>query len=183
LVLNKAIFLDRDGVVNKPLFKKNRKNHPFAPNRVEDFILYHDVIKFVKKIQSKYKYKVFIITNQPDLSRGDLSINILNEMHKKLYDNLKYDGIEFCGHLSIDNCKCRKPEPGMIKKIEKKNNIDLKKSFFIGDTWRDIFCGMSAGIRTYLINRHYNKDFYCDSRISKLNDLTKIIFDLEKSNG
>ena len=120
MVLNKAIFLDRDGVINKPLFKKYRKNHPFAPNKLNDFIIYSDVINFVKKIQSKYKYKVFIISNQPDLSKGDLSIKTLNEMHKKLYEHIRYDGIEICKHLSIHNCKCRKPEPGMIIKIKKK---------------------------------------------------------------
>ncbi len=180
LKLNKAIFLDRDGVINKPLFKRGFGDHPFAPNKLENFLIYQSAINFVKKIKSKTDLKVYIVTNQPDLSRGNLSFKDLSRMNQKIFDNMPIDGIEYCKHLEISNCNCRKPKPGMVMKIKKKEQIDLSNSILVGDTWRDIFCGLSAGLKTYLLNKPYNQNYFYNLRINSLNDLTKKINNLQK---
>ena len=120
MTLSKIVVLDRDGVINKPLFKRGFGDHPFAPNKLENFLIYQSAINFVKKIKSKTDLKVYIVTNQPDLSRGNLSFKDLSRMNQKIFDNMPIDGIEYCKHLEISNCNCRKPKPGMVMKIKKK---------------------------------------------------------------
>ena len=150
---SKAIFFDRDGVLVTSIIK-NRK--PFAVKKVADFKIYKNASNLINKVVNK-GYKIFIITNQPDVEKSSITLKVLNKMHKKLSKKIKVDKIFTCIHKPETNCKCRKPSPFMIKKATKIYNINLKKSFVIGDRKSDIESGFKAGCKTIFIDRNYKE--------------------------
>lgn len=161
----KAIFLDRDGTLNKDV--------GFLSN-INDLELLPDVSETIKKINES-EFLAIIITNQPVVARGDITEEQLNQIHNKLEtllgDKGAYvDAIYYCPHhpdkgfkgeipeLKFE-CDCRKPKPGMIFKASKDYNIDLSASWMIGDSEKDIIAGRSAGCKTALIgNLDYGQD-------------------------
>ena len=150
----KAIFIDRDGVINKEVG---------LLCRLEDFIFLQDTAKAIKEINAS-EYLAIVITNQPVIARNLCSIERLEEIHKKMEsllgaEHAKLDAVYYCPHhpdkgypgenpLYKIACNCRKPKPGLIEKAVRDFNIDLQGSFLIGDSWRDILCGKSAGLST-----------------------------------
>ncbi|MCR5232121.1 MAG: HAD-IIIA family hydrolase [Acholeplasmatales bacterium] len=161
----KAIFLDRDGVINKMVgFLKN----------IDDFELLDGVSEAIKMINHS-NYLAIVITNQPVIARGDVTLDELNMIHNKMETLLGLDGayldhIYYCPHHPDKGfpgevleykikCDCRKPAPGMILKAAKDFNIDLENSYMIGDMKSDILCGKNAGCKTALIgNDDFNQD-------------------------
>ena len=170
---NKALFLDRDGVLNYVIFRGSSPK-PIAPWSFEEFNIIPGLEHTLNKIRNK-KYYLFVVTNQPDISKGILSINSLNKMHKLLYSKFPITEIKYCPHEDKDNCNCRKPKPGMIFELSEKYNIDLKKSYLVGDNFKDIQAGKAAGLTTILIKKFYNKLFDADFKISKIVELLEII--------
>ncbi len=172
----KAIFLDRDGTINKYVgFLRN----------INEFELLSGVVEAIKKINSS-GYLAIVITNQPVIARGEVTIDELNTIHNKMETNLgKYgaylDGIYYCPHhphkgykgeipdLKI-NCDCRKPKPGMLLQASKDFNIDLKESWMIGDSENDILAGMNAGCKTALIGNDDYKQNLSDKSLEKIID-------------
>ena len=157
----KAIFIDRDGVINKEV--DNLSN-------IDDFEFLPDVSDSIKKINDS-EFLAIIITNQPVVAKGWCSFSQLKEIHNKMesllgYKNAYIDKIYFCPHhpdkgydgekknLKIE-CNCRKPKIGMIKLAEKEFNIDLNNSYFIGDTSTDIQTGFNAGLETFIVGTGY----------------------------
>lgn len=154
----KAIFLDRDGTINKYVgFLKN----------IDDFELNYGVAEAIKKINNS-GYLVIVVTNQPIIARGELTPVALEEIHNKMETLLGLQGayldkIYFCPHhphkgfegeikeLKFD-CNCRKPKPGMLIKAEKDFNIDLSQSYMIGDSENDIKAGIAAGCKTVFLH-------------------------------
>ena len=173
MVNNRAIFFDRDGVLIEAPISKDGK--PKSIKSLKNLKL----IKGIKKVCNYYKkknFKLFMVTNQPDFSRKNntkKNINLINNYLKKKL-GLKYNFICFCDN---DSCFNRKPNPGMLKKAEKKFNINLKKSFMIGDRWRDIGAGKKAGCQTVFIERHYSekKKYKPNFQIKSLDELYNII--------
>lgn len=155
----KAVFLDRDGTINY------KAGDLFDINQ---FRLLPGAAKAVKMINSS-EYLTILTTNQPVVAKGFLTIDGLNQIHKKMetllgQEGAKLDGIYFCPHhpdrgYPEENpkytvqCDCRKPQIGMIKKAQRDFNIDLKNSYFIGDSDRDIVCGKNAGVKTIAIGK------------------------------
>ena len=170
---NKCLFLDRDGVINIPLIKKNK---PIAPTSIEQFKLYKNLYKTLKYIKNM-NYFIIVITNQPELSRGNLSLNTLKKMHKIIYDELPIDDIFVCSCIESYSCKCYKPKPKMLYDAKKKYNLDLNKSYFLGDTYRDIYCSLNAGCYSVLLKKKYNFNMIskADYVIKNFNQLKKII--------
>ncbi len=157
----KAVFLDRDGVINKEVDQLSK---------IKDLKVYNFAAKAIKKINDS-DYLTIIITNQPMIAKGFMTEADLNEMHKKLETELglrgaKIDVIYHCPHhpekgflgevpaLKIE-CDCRKPEIGLFLKAKKDFNIDLKKSYLIGDKTSDILAGKRAGCKTILVKTGY----------------------------
>lgn len=155
----KAIFLDRDGTINQL--------KGFLTD-INDFKLIEGVSEAIKLINVS-KYLCIVITNQPVIARGEVSIEELNEIHNKMETLLGLDGayindIFYCPHhpdkgfigerieYKIE-CDCRKPKPGMLIEASKKYNIDLNSSWMIGDSKNDILCGINAGSKTGLITQ------------------------------
>ena len=166
-----AIFFDRDGVlIEAPLINKK----PTSVQSLKDVKLCKNILEICKYY--KKNYYLIMVTNQPDYSRGVNSkkniVNINNFLKKKL--NL--DMIYVC---YSDNEKCidRKPNPGMLLKAKKKYKINLKKSFMIGDRWRDGGAGNRAGCRTIFIDRNYSEKliYKPNYSIRKLKDILLII--------
>lgn len=147
-----AIFIDRDGTINRSIH---------LLHKIGDFELLPNSGMAIRKINDS-EFLAIVITNQGVVARNLCSVEELEEIHKKMEtllgkESAKLDGIYYCPHhlenghpdseYTID-CECRKPKIGMIKKAEKDFNIDLKKSFFIGDSATDIQCGKNAGLTT-----------------------------------
>ena len=151
MVKNKAVFLDRDGVLNIPKIY-NKKS--YAPLKYKNFKLYPLVKKFCRIL--KNKFLLIVVTNQPDVKKGRLKISELKKMHKKLLDKIQYDDLFYCTSLTTRS-KFRKPNPGMLKKAIRKYQINPKKSYLIGDRWSDIEAGKRVGCRTIFIDRNYNE--------------------------
>ena len=163
--LSKAVFLDRDGVINKPIIKKGIS---YGPTKLKDFKLFPKVKNAVINLKKK-GYKVFLLTNQPDVSRGKIKKEVVVKMHNYLLEKIKLDDIFVCYHDDRHNCKCRKPKPGLLIYANKKWNLNLKKSYVVGDRWKDIKAGKHVGCKTIFIDLKYkerkprNPDFISDS--------------------
>lgn len=169
--MQKAIFLDRDGVLNELIY---RNNGLFSPRKLSDFKISVDSPEFTR-FTSSIGYLNIVISNQPDISRGLLKENILNEMTNLLKSNLSLNDVFYCVHDDQDRCDCRKPLAGLIFEAVKKWDINISESYFIGDSWKDIEAAKNANVSFFLLDRSYNKSFHCDSRVSGLKDIYKYI--------
>ena len=146
-----AVFLDRDGVINRSILVNGT---PTAPNRYEDIEILPNVQESIARLTLS-NYHVVVITNQPDVERGLISKNQINAINSAICDlvGIKYSYI--CYHDDSNKCNCRKPKPGNIFKAAFDLKIDLKKSFMIGDRWRDIDAGQKAGCKCFFIDYKY----------------------------
>ncbi len=150
----KIVFLDRDGVINK---KPSKAEYVKS---WEEFKFLPGAIGAIRLLNSK-GYKVFIITNQSGIARGKLSKKDLENIHKKMQQELKNNGanidkIYYCPHGWDEECSCRKPKPGLLLQVSRENFIDLTKSIFIGDDSRDMEAGEKVGCKTILVNEKKN---------------------------
>ena len=149
----KAIFLDRDGVLNE-VIKKHGK--PYPPQNLKELKILKGVLEGLKILKSK-GFLLIVITNQPDVSRGITTKNNVQSINDYLMEKLPLDEINTCFHDDNDNCNCRKPKPGMIINSAKKMNISLTNSYLIGDRKKDIDAGINAGCKTIFIDYDYNE--------------------------
>jgi len=173
---NKAIFFDRDGVVNKELIVNGIID---SPSSVEEVRLYEDAAEAIR-YSNKRGYLVIIATNQPRIARGSMIKTVAQEINDRVISLLKkegaaVDGVYMCPHDDADNCKCRKPRPGMILQASKEHDIDLSGSYFVGDREKDVVAGKTAGCRTVILQRRYNAGIRADFMIRSLKELKGII--------
>ena len=148
--MTKAIFLDRDGVINQ-----ERKDYV---KKLDEFIILDktsDAINIIKN----HGFLVIIITNQSAINRKLLSVETLNKIHEKLQSYLErydtsFDGVYFCPHTPSENCECRKPKAGLLLHAAEDYNIDMKNSFFIGNSITDIEAADAAGCKGVLLEEN-----------------------------
>jgi D-glycero-D-manno-heptose 1,7-bisphosphate phosphatase len=107
----------------------------------------------------RHGFRLVLVTNQPDVARGRISRATVEAMNARVRASVPLDAIEVCLHDDSDNCNCRKPKPGMLLRAAKRDGIALEESFMIGDRYRDIEAGRSAGCRTILIGDGYSEKF------------------------
>ncbi len=145
----KAIFLDRDGVINKKPprgeYVKSWKEFEFLPGTIEAL-----------RILCQRDYDIFIVTNQAGIGRGLMDINDLELIHQKMIEELKKNGVDirgiyYCSHEMNENCQCRKPKPGLLLRAAKEHNLDLTRAVFVGDDNRDLAAGNQVGCKVILI--------------------------------
>lgn len=148
-----AVFLDRDGVLNRAVVRDNK---PLPPPGIHHLEILPDAAEALGKLKS-YGFPLYVVTNQPDVARGTLTRAEVEAMHVKLASALPIDDIFVCYHDDADHCACRKPSPGMLLEAAQKHNIDLSRSFLVGDRWRDIDAGHAAGCKTILIDYGYRE--------------------------
>lgn len=151
--MRKAIFLDRDGVLNEARIK-NGKAYP--PSSLAELVIIHDAKEALTQLKSA-GFMLIGATNQPDVARGTTSKNIVEAINATLMKTLPLDEIRVCYHDDADQCECRKPLPGLLKQAALDYEIDLNQSFMIGDRYKDIEAGQNAGCKTIWINRNYSE--------------------------
>ena len=148
-----AVFFDRDGVINRAVVRDGK---PFPPSGVDDFELLPEVASSLAALKA-HGFALYVITNQPDVSRGTQTREAIENIHQALLSSLPIDDIFVCYHDDKDECACRKPLPGLLLEARSKHNIDLARSFVVGDRWRDIDAGHNAGCKTVLIDYGYRE--------------------------
>ncbi len=160
----RAVFLDRDGVLVQTLVRDNRA---FAPVSLEEFRLEKNAGLYVARLGQANLLPI-VFTNQPEVARGIIAAAVLEEMHERLRKAVPVEDIFVCVHDSKDGCECRKPKPGMLHAAAEKWEIDLKRSFVVGDRWSDVEAGRAVGCYTILIERSYSGQARPDERVSDL---------------
>jgi D-glycero-D-manno-heptose 1,7-bisphosphate phosphatase len=149
----RAIFLDRDGVLNAAIVRDGR---PFPPVSRAEMRLLPGVEEACAELKSS-GFLLIVVTNQPDIARGKISAGDVEEINAALKARLAVDEICLCPHDDADACECRKPKPGLLIAAAQRWNIDLASSFMVGDRWRDIEAGHAAGCRTVFIDYGYSE--------------------------
>jgi D-glycero-D-manno-heptose 1,7-bisphosphate phosphatase len=156
-VARAAVFLDRDGVINRVAI---RNGMPHPPSHIEQFELYEDVPDGCARLKDA-NFLLVVITNQPDVGRGTQSREAVEAMNLKMQSALPLlDRIEICYHAGErygQPCGCRKPRPGLILRASAELSIDPKMSYVIGDRWRDVDCARAAGCHAIFIQRGYKE--------------------------
>ena len=149
----KAVFLDRDGVLNLPVVREGR---PHPPATLAQLEIYAGAAEALARLKQA-GYLLIVVTNQPDVARGTQSRETVEAMNAAIGARLPIDEFLVCWHDDRDGCDCRKPKPGLVVGAAASHGVDLRQSFLIGDRWRDIECGAAAGVRTVLIDRQYRE--------------------------
>lgn len=151
LMKRKAIFLDRDGVLNHAYVKNGK---PYPPASVAEVTIPSDVQTALQTL----KLAGFLLigaTNQPDVARGTTQKSTVEAINAHLMAMLPLDEIRVCYHDDADHCDCRKPGPGLLTQAAAEHAIDLNNSIMIGDRWKDIEAGQKAGCKTIFLENNY----------------------------
>ena len=149
----RAVFLDRDGVLNQVPVRDGR---PYPPEGVENLKLFPEVPDALARLK-RAGFLLIVVTNQPDVARGTQSRGAVEAINAALGAQLPIDDFFVCWHDDPDQCACRKPKPGLLLEAAARFGIDLSASFLVGDRWRDIEAGAAAGCRTIFVDRHYRE--------------------------
>ncbi|HEY3760124.1 MAG TPA: HAD family hydrolase [Verrucomicrobiae bacterium] len=171
----RAVFLDRDGVINRAL---ERAEKPYPPRSLEEFEILPEVPAACAKLKAA-GFLLVVATNQPDVGRGTIKQSLVESIHAHMLTRLPIDRIEVCFHpgKGASDCDCRKPKPGMLLHAAHALNIDLSQSWMVGDRWRDVDCGHNAGCRTIFIDRGYAEELkqHPDYSVKDLGEAAEII--------
>lgn len=148
-----AVFLDRDGVLNRT---ELRDGKPYAPRRVAEFRLLPGAAGAVRRLKQA-DFWVGVVTNQPDIGNGLVEQSVVAAMHERLRARVPVDAIAVCPHRPSEGCDCRKPKPGMLTAFAADFGLDLAGSFMVGDRIPDMLAGRAAGCYTIFIDRGYRE--------------------------
>ena len=146
-----AIFLDRDGIINRAVVREGK---PYPPACMADVEILPGSLVSLPQLAA-VGYILIGVTNQPDVARGLQSCEMVNSMNALIQSRLSLQEIFVCYHDDMDNCDCRKPKPGLILQAAKKYGIDLSQSWMVGDRWKDIAAGRAVGLKTIFVNYQY----------------------------
>jgi D-glycero-D-manno-heptose 1,7-bisphosphate phosphatase len=146
--MRRAVFVDRDGVVNRAVIRDGRS---FPPGSLAELEILPGVAEALAKLRAA-GFLVIVATNQPDVGAGKQRREVVEAMHEHLLKELALDDIRVCYHVDADRCGCRKPLPGMLLEAARAWDIALGESFMVGDRWRDVEAGRAAGCRTAFVD-------------------------------
>ena len=178
IIRDRAVFLDRDGVINEVVFRGGEK--PIAPWGLDEFKLIPGTKEPLEEL-SRTGYYLFVVSNQPDIAKRYVDASIVEQMNGIILETFPIHDIMICPHDDRHNCNCRKPKPGMLLDLSKKWGVDLRKSFLIGDNWKDIEAGRAAGCKTILLDKSYNKSVGADYRVGNLDFAVKLIKSIDNN--
>lgn len=165
--LTKAVFLDRDGVINRNVFYRDTGAYE-SPRTAADFELLPDSLASMQRLQAA-GYSLFLVSNQPNVAKGKSTLAQLHEIQSKLETALDGADIHFvafyyCYHhpdsavpIYGGPCECRKPSPYFLQKAAVEYGVDLGHSWMVGDRLSDIECGERAGVRSILIDPDHSE--------------------------
>jgi D-glycero-D-manno-heptose 1,7-bisphosphate phosphatase len=164
----RAVFLDRDGVLNRAIVRNGKPYPPAGPAELE---LSQGAEEACRRLHEA-GFLLIGVTNQPDVARGSANRGVVEELNRTVADRLGLDEIRVCMHDDADACACRKPRPGLLTSAAAEYGIDLRGSYMVGDRWRDIEAGQRAGCQTIFIDHGYDErrpdapDFTTDSLLN-----------------
>lgn len=171
MIGERAVFFDRDGVLNNVVWRDGKPASPRTPDELE-------IAEGAAKVMGCLRrsgYRIFVVTNQPDVRRGLMTAETLTAIHGRLLETVAVDDIAACQHDDRDACDCRKPKAGMLLDLAARWNIDLTRSWMVGDQDRDTACGKLAGCRTVLLDRPYNSGIGADMVADDLVEACRLI--------
>jgi len=171
--MRRAVFLDRDGVINRSIIRAGK---PYPPGHMDELEILPGVPEALERLKAA-GFALIVVSNQPDVARGTTTRAHVEAINATLARVLPIDGFSMCYHDSGDGCACRKPNPGMLLDAAKERNIDLALSYMVGDRWRDVEAGQRAGCKTFFIHYGYDEkqpDGY-DYRVDSLLEASRII--------
>ncbi len=151
--MRRAVFLDRDGVLNRAVVRNGR---PYAPAALEEFEIEPEALVVLPALRDS-GFLLIVVTNQPDVARGRLRREVVESMHRRLRAALPLDDIKVCWEVDGPASTCYKPKPGLLLAAAHDHGIDLAQSYMIGDRWRDVGAGRAAGCFTIFIDRGYTE--------------------------
>lgn len=151
LVYGKTLYLDKDGVINKTIYRNNKIS---SPQNAEE-IIFNPEVEYLNLIKRKLNFNLILISNQPDITRGYLSKNFLDIMMKKITFKIDFDKVFICPHIKTQICQCRKPKNQMFRYYRMKNKNCLKKEYFIGDQLTDNMAIKKLPIK-FIYYSHYH---------------------------
>ena len=179
--MRRAVFLDRDGVLNRAVVRDGK---PYPPADVSAL----EVLPGVQAALLRLKQAGFclvVVSNQPDVARGSTSREAVEAINERLGSELLIDEFRVCYHDDDVGCDCRKPRPGLLLQASREHRIDLGASFMVGDRWRDIEAGQRAGCKTFFVDYGYDErrpDRY-DYRVTSLAEAVDIILSTGEFKG
>jgi len=151
--MKSAVFLDRDGVLNLPNVISGQ---PFPPFLLSEVQILPGVVNGVNLLKDN-GFEIVVVTNQPDVSRGRSNKEQVESINHYLGEEIGITHFYTCFHDDVDYCMCRKPKIGLFQKAAMDLNLELSSSFMVGDRWRDIEAGQSAGCICYFIDYSYEE--------------------------
>ena len=151
--MRRAVFIDRDGVINEAVVRNGK---PYPPESIEALHLCDGVEEAVCALRAA-GFLTIVATNQPDVGAGIQTRATVDAIHRDLRRRLMLDDVRVCYHTDADGCACRKPKPGMLIDAAADWHIELRRSFMVGDRWRDIDAGRAAGCHTILVGGGYDE--------------------------
>ncbi len=163
-----AVFLDRDGVLNRPVVRDGK---PYPPRSLDEFEVLPGVAEACDALRNA-GFVLVVVTNQPDIARGTQTVEDVDRLHRRLNELVRVDAIYVCPHDDADNCECRKPRPGMLLAAAQDHGLDLSRSVCVGDRWRDIEAARRANVRAVHIDWHYQERAAANPD-AVVNDLTE----------
>jgi len=149
----RAVFFDRDGVLNEAVVRDGK---PYPPAQLNDVKLVEGAIEGCLVLK-RAGFLLIGVTNQPDVARGTTKKEVVDGINAHVRARVGLDDFRVCYHDDADRCHCRKPEPGLLLDASRDWSIDLESSFMVGDRWRDVQAGVRAGCRTVFLDRGYNE--------------------------
>lgn len=169
----RAIFLDRDGVLNQSVVREGK---PYPPANADEVVILPGVAGALRKLKAA-GYLLIVVSNQPDVARGTTPREVVEGINARLGRELLIDAFRMCYHDSPDNCHCRKPKPGMLTDAAREFGLDLAACYMVGDRWRDIEAGQAAGCATVFIDYGYDEKQPqgWDIRAASLAEATEIL--------
>lgn len=142
-----AVFLDRDGVLNRAVVRGGK---PYPPAGLHELELLPGVPEALRRLKGA-GFLLIGVTNQPDVARGQQRREIVEAINGWLSRRLPLDDLLVCYHDDADRCQCRKPSPGLLLEAADRHGIELAASWMVGDRWRDVEAGRRAGCSTVLL--------------------------------
>jgi len=177
----RAVFLDRDGVLNRTEVFNGK---PYSPRDIESFELLPDALPSTMILHNA-GLLLIVVTNQPDVGNGLVPRSVVEAMHDRLRESLPIDAVKVCYHGQSENCECRKPRSALLIEASREMNFELAKSFMVGDRWSDIVAGRSQGCYTIFIDRGYTEPLrgMPDTIVTSLIDAADVILSKISHDG
>ncbi len=167
----RAVFLDRDGVLNRAVIRDGK---PYPPAQPEDLEIPPGTGAALRRLKDR-GFLLLVVTNQPDVARGTLRRETVEQIDSRLRAELPLDGFFACYHDERDGCECRKPRAGLLLQAARQFGIDLGRSYIIGDRWRDVDAGANAGCVTVWIDSGYAEREPASAPTAKVSSLPEAV--------